>query len=193
MEYDKLCGPEALTKNTAQGLTKHKNKQQPKVWPSSPSAHRSVLGDSPLYPGGLQAASGGSSPTWVFFTRRPPRVQGSPSKGAFTHLSIGKDFARAVSINASIYQFVIHLEIWPKRDRQQGAGIDHKKGNISETTLLVQGFLFIILSVISRTRINLDMLLRHVCSVPSISCISQLPNPSSTIDNIIPEDPALVT
>jgi hypothetical protein len=37
----------------------NKNIQQPKVWPGSPSAHRSVLGASPLYPGGLQAASGG--------------------------------------------------------------------------------------------------------------------------------------
>lgn len=33
--------------------------QQPKVWTTSPSAHRSVLGESPLYPGVLQAASGG--------------------------------------------------------------------------------------------------------------------------------------
>ena len=30
-----------------------------KVWPGSPSAHRWVLGGSPLYPGGLQAALGG--------------------------------------------------------------------------------------------------------------------------------------
>jgi hypothetical protein len=44
------------------------NKQQTKTktynrWPTSPSAHLSVMGDSPLYSGGLHAASGGSSPT----------------------------------------------------------------------------------------------------------------------------------
>jgi hypothetical protein len=35
---------------------KDKNIQQPKVWPTSPSAHRSVPGTSLLYPCGLQAA-----------------------------------------------------------------------------------------------------------------------------------------
>jgi len=35
---------------------KYKNIQQPKVWSTSPSAHCSVLGDSPLYSGVLQAA-----------------------------------------------------------------------------------------------------------------------------------------
>jgi hypothetical protein len=47
-------------------VQKSKNIQQPKVWPTSPSAHRLVVGDSPLYSGRLQllqAASGGSSPT----------------------------------------------------------------------------------------------------------------------------------
>jgi hypothetical protein len=36
----------------------NKNVQQPKVWPTSRSAHRSVLSRSPLYPGGLQTTSG---------------------------------------------------------------------------------------------------------------------------------------
>ena len=38
---------------------KYKNTQQPEVWLTSPGAHSSVLGDSPLYPGALQADSGG--------------------------------------------------------------------------------------------------------------------------------------
>jgi hypothetical protein len=35
-------------------LTKYKNIQQPKVWPTSPSAHRSVLVDSPLFSGAFR-------------------------------------------------------------------------------------------------------------------------------------------
>jgi hypothetical protein len=36
-----------------QKMFRHKNIQQPRVWPTSPSAHRSVLGDSTLYLGTL--------------------------------------------------------------------------------------------------------------------------------------------
>jgi hypothetical protein len=42
---------------------KKKNIQQPKVWPTSPKAHHSVLAGSPLYTVGHQAGSGGNSPT----------------------------------------------------------------------------------------------------------------------------------
>jgi hypothetical protein len=52
--------PEDLKSKAARAQTgpiqsnqqKNKNIQQPKVWPGSPSAHRSAMGDSPLYSGG---------------------------------------------------------------------------------------------------------------------------------------------
>ena len=42
--------------------------------------------------------------------------------------------------DASIDQFVLQLAIWPWRDRQQGAGIEHKEENFPETDLLDPGF-----------------------------------------------------
>jgi hypothetical protein len=40
----------------------NKNIQQPKVWPTSPNAHRLVMGKSPLYASVLQEALGKRAP-----------------------------------------------------------------------------------------------------------------------------------
>jgi hypothetical protein len=69
-------GPEeqSVRDSGNQNFDQNKNIQQPKVWTTSPNAYRSVLGDSPLYPAVLQAASGGFRRQFTYLNILHPKT-----------------------------------------------------------------------------------------------------------------------